>query len=216
MLRLSAGPLIAAPSRNCALVQTDATVVISLTTTFAGGVAAKHGEKRQRRIVAAALVDRGDAALWRPDRGSRPVRASRPRRAKSCRRPPFSLAPVVWARRRSRPITSRSSPRPGRPRPEPARQCERLRPPCRLPDPAIRGPRAPAPSAPASFARQPSCPSPACAMRSAATGSFHSMPPITPRPSRGNCESRLAKPKPRTRSRPRTCFARRRAEEVQP
>ena len=39
MLRLSAGPLIAAPSRNCALVQTDATVVISLTVTCVGGVA---------------------------------------------------------------------------------------------------------------------------------------------------------------------------------
>ena len=39
MLRLSAGPLIAAPSRNCALVQTDATVVISLMVRWAGGVA---------------------------------------------------------------------------------------------------------------------------------------------------------------------------------
>ena len=63
MLRLSAGPLIAAPSRNCALVQTEATVVISLTATLAGGVAAEHRQKRERRVVAGALVDRGDAAL---------------------------------------------------------------------------------------------------------------------------------------------------------
>ena len=63
MLRLSAGPLIAAPSRNCALVQTEATVVISLTVTLRRGVAAEHRQKRQRRIVARALVDRGDAAF---------------------------------------------------------------------------------------------------------------------------------------------------------
>ena len=36
MLRLSAGPLIVAPSRNCALVHTDAIVVISLIVTRAG------------------------------------------------------------------------------------------------------------------------------------------------------------------------------------
>ena len=33
MRRPSAGPLSVAPTRNCAFVQTDATVVISLTTT---------------------------------------------------------------------------------------------------------------------------------------------------------------------------------------
>src|SRR5215471_15549889 len=33
MRRLSAGPLMVAPTRNCAFVQTDATVVISLITT---------------------------------------------------------------------------------------------------------------------------------------------------------------------------------------
>ena len=45
------------------MVQTDATVVISLMVTCAGGVAAQHRQKRQRRIVARALVDRGDAAF---------------------------------------------------------------------------------------------------------------------------------------------------------
>src|SRR5215472_6721731 len=36
--RPSAGPLSVAPTRNCAFVQTDATVVISLMTTWAGGL----------------------------------------------------------------------------------------------------------------------------------------------------------------------------------
>jgi hypothetical protein len=38
MLTLSAGPLSAAPSRNCALVQTEAIVVISLTVTLVGAL----------------------------------------------------------------------------------------------------------------------------------------------------------------------------------
>src|SRR6516165_2515918 len=38
ILRLRAGPLIAVPSRNCAWVHTDATVVISLTAALAGGL----------------------------------------------------------------------------------------------------------------------------------------------------------------------------------
>src|SRR5215471_13166784 len=36
--RPRAGPLIISPTRNCACVQTDATVLISLTTTWAGGL----------------------------------------------------------------------------------------------------------------------------------------------------------------------------------
>src|SRR6516165_1844657 len=38
MLRLRAGPLIAVPSKNCAWVHTEATVVISLIVTLAGGL----------------------------------------------------------------------------------------------------------------------------------------------------------------------------------
>src|SRR5215467_846889 len=38
MRRPSAGPLSVEPTRNCAFVQTDATVVISLMTTLAGGL----------------------------------------------------------------------------------------------------------------------------------------------------------------------------------
>src|SRR5215469_14131703 len=38
MRRPSPGPLSVAPTRNCAFVQTDATVVISLMTTWAGGL----------------------------------------------------------------------------------------------------------------------------------------------------------------------------------
>src|SRR5215469_5141425 len=41
MRRPSAGPLSVAPTKNCALVQTDATVVISLMTTWAGGLLPK-------------------------------------------------------------------------------------------------------------------------------------------------------------------------------
>jgi len=41
MRRPSAGPLSVAPTRNCAFVQTDATVVISLRTTWAGGLLPK-------------------------------------------------------------------------------------------------------------------------------------------------------------------------------
>src|SRR5215471_697222 len=37
MRRPRAGPLIVSPTKNCACVQTDATVVISLMTTWAGG-----------------------------------------------------------------------------------------------------------------------------------------------------------------------------------
>ena len=61
--RPSAWPLIAVPSRNCALVHTDATVVISLIVTLAGGVAAQHRHQRDGGIVAARLVDGGFAAL---------------------------------------------------------------------------------------------------------------------------------------------------------
>jgi hypothetical protein len=49
-------PLIAVPSMNCAFVHTDATVVISLRTTFAGGV---HRHHCNRRIVTAVLGDCG-------------------------------------------------------------------------------------------------------------------------------------------------------------
>ena len=45
------------------MVQTDATVVISLMVTLRRGRCAQHRQKRERRIVARALVDRGDAAL---------------------------------------------------------------------------------------------------------------------------------------------------------
>src|SRR6516164_2729558 len=41
MRRPSAGTLSVAPTRNCAFVQTDATVVISLMTTWAGGLLPK-------------------------------------------------------------------------------------------------------------------------------------------------------------------------------
>ena len=63
MLRLSAGPLIAAPSRNCALVQTEATVVISLTVTLAGGAPPSTVRKASAGLSPRALVDRRDAAL---------------------------------------------------------------------------------------------------------------------------------------------------------
>jgi hypothetical protein len=38
MRRLSAGPLMTVPSRNCAWVHTDAIVVISLIVTLDGGM----------------------------------------------------------------------------------------------------------------------------------------------------------------------------------
>jgi hypothetical protein len=53
MRKLSAGPLIAVPSRNCALVHTDAAVVISLMTT------AQYGQQSDGWIVAASFVDGG-------------------------------------------------------------------------------------------------------------------------------------------------------------
>src|SRR5215472_3164719 len=45
MRRPSAGPLSVAPTRNCAFVQTDATVVISLITTWAGGLLPKTASR---------------------------------------------------------------------------------------------------------------------------------------------------------------------------
>src|SRR5215467_11946851 len=41
----SEGPLSVAPTRNCAFVQTDATVVISLMTTCAGGLLPKTANR---------------------------------------------------------------------------------------------------------------------------------------------------------------------------
>ena len=63
MRRLSAGPLIAEPSRNCAWVHTEATVVISLIVTVAGEVATYHCHQRNGRIVAALRIGFGLAAL---------------------------------------------------------------------------------------------------------------------------------------------------------
>src|SRR5215471_21646020 len=45
MRRPSAGPLSVAPIRNCAFVQTEATVVISLITTWAGGLLPKTANR---------------------------------------------------------------------------------------------------------------------------------------------------------------------------
>jgi hypothetical protein len=111
------------PVEERALVETDATVVISLMVRCAGGVAPSTARNASTGLSPPLLLTKG-RRLGRSDKGSRPVQASHPCRAQSSRRPPFSLAPVVWARRRSRPITSRPSPRPARPRVEPARRCD--------------------------------------------------------------------------------------------
>ena len=52
----SALPLIAVPSRNCALVHTDATVVNSFDDDLCRRVAANHGDERDGRIVTASFV----------------------------------------------------------------------------------------------------------------------------------------------------------------
>src|SRR6516164_8388030 len=59
MLRLRAGPLIAVPSRNCAWVQTDATVVISLTTTLLGGALPSTDNRAIAGLSPAPLLTAG-------------------------------------------------------------------------------------------------------------------------------------------------------------
>src|SRR5271154_554316 len=63
MLRLSAGPLIAAPSRNCALVHAEATVVISLMVTLAGGLPPSTDKNVRAGLSPPALLTAGSPPL---------------------------------------------------------------------------------------------------------------------------------------------------------
>src|SRR5262249_38032537 len=66
ILKPSAGPRSALPSKNCALVHTDATVVSSFSVTFAGGFAPSTA-----RSASAALSPLVLSADERPPRATR-------------------------------------------------------------------------------------------------------------------------------------------------